>query len=152
MQPPIHTNYATHQQYRGIGLWLRNHVEPDANVQVSGEIGTVAFYAERRLADGFSCRIGNRQILEWAKNMTGLQGVIVRANFYWLRADTACIPAKYELHMYGRAVPPMNVLSRAIKSWDINSNWVLNGSVVLMRSEMSGANGSETVPLQEPSP
>ncbi len=84
--------------------------------------------------------------------MTGLQGVIVRANFYWLRDDTACVPAKYELHMYSRAVPPMNVLSQAMKSWEINSNWVSSGSVVLMRSEMSGANGSETIPLQKSSP
>jgi hypothetical protein len=121
-------------------------------VQVYGEIGTVAFYAERRLADGFSCRIGNRQILEWAKNMTRLQGVIVRANFYWLRADTACVPAEYELHMYSRAVPPMNVLSKAIKSWDINSNWALNGKIVLVQSEMFGANSSEAAPLQKSSP
>jgi hypothetical protein len=152
MQPPIHTNYATHQQYREIGLWLRNHVEPDANVRVDGEIGTIAFYAERRLADAFSCRLANHRIMEEAKNMTGLQGVIVRANFYWLRDDTACVPAKYELHMYSRAVPPMNVLSQAMKSWEINSNWVSSGSVVLMRSEMSGANGSEPVPWQKPSP
>ena len=89
-------------------------------------------------------------MMEEARNMTGLQGVIVRANFYWLRADTACVPAEYELHMYSRGVPPMNVMSKAIKSWEINSNWVSDGRVVLTRSEMSKASGSETVPLQNP--
>jgi len=148
MRPLIHTNWATHQQYREIGLWLRNHVEPDANVRVHGEIGTIAFYAERRLADVFSCRLVNRRILEHAKNMTGLPGVIVRANFYWLRSDTACVPTEYELHMYSRTVPPMNVLSRAIKSWQLNSSVVSNGRAVLIRSEISKANDSEAVPLE----
>jgi hypothetical protein len=149
MQPPIHTNWATHQQYREIGLWLRNHMEPDANVRVDGEIGTIAFYAERRLADAFTCRLANHRMMEEARNMTGLQGVIVRANFYWLRADTACVPAKYELHMYSRAVPPVDVLSRAIKSWEINSEWIPSARVVLIRSEMPQAIGSEAVPLQK---
>jgi hypothetical protein len=149
MQPPIHTNWATHQQYREIGLWLRNHMEPDAKVRVDGEIGTIAFYAERRLADAFTCRLANHRTLEEARNMTGLQGVIVRANFYWLRADTACVPAKYELHMYSRAVPPVDVLSRAIKSWEINSEWIPSARVVLIRSEMPQAIGSEAVPLQK---
>ena len=81
--------------------------------------------------------------------MTGLQGVMMRANLYWLRTDTACIPAKYELHMYSRAVPPVDVLSRAIKSWEINSEWIPSARVVLIRSEMPQAIGSEAVPLQK---
>ncbi|MBL0405498.1 hypothetical protein JKG68_16130 [Microvirga aerilata] len=158
-QPPIHTNWATHQQYREIGLWLHSHVEPDANVrvyggdkQVSGEIGTMAFYAERRLADVFSCRLANHRILEEARTLRGLQGALMRANFFWLRADTACVLAKYELHMGSRAGPPTGVLPDVLKWWEINTHWVPEGRVVLTRSETPNVTGSETAPLQKSSP
>ncbi len=121
-------------------------------MQVSGEIGTMAFYAQRRLADVFSCRLANHRIVEEARTLRGLQGAIMRANFYWLRADTACIPAKYELHMYSRAGPPVGVLPDIMKSWEINSHWVPGGRVVLTRSETPNVTGSETARSQKSSP
>jgi hypothetical protein len=137
-QAPIHTNWATHQQYREIGLWLRDHVEADANVRVngdnvqdSGEIGTIAFYAQRRLADVFSCRLANHRIVEEAGQMRGLHGAIMRANFYWLRADTACVPAKYELHMGSHPASAKVVLPDVMKSWEISSHWVRDGRIAL---------------------
>ncbi len=158
-QAPIHTNWATHQQYREIGLWLHDHVEPDANVRVyggnrqaSGEIGTMAFYAQRRLADVFSCRLTNHRIVEDARTMRGLQGVIMRANFYWLRTDTACLPAKYELHMDSRPVSPLGVVPEVITSWEIKSNWVPEGTILLTRSDTPEGIGSETAPLRQNAP
>ena len=131
VQSPIHTNWATHNTYREIGLWLRDNVDAKTNIQLRGEIGTVAYYSERRLVDVFSCRLNNKDILKQIEALHGARRLLARANFLWLRTDTACTPFTYELVMYNydssvEALPP-NVM----KQWQISTDWVRKGKVVM---------------------
>ena len=133
VQSPIHTNWATHNRYREIGLWLRDHVDARTNVQLRGEIGTVAYYSERRLVDVFSCRLINRDIRKQNAALRGIRRLIARTNFLWLRTDTACTPPRYELVMYNYYPSVVDLPPNVIKQWLISTDWVPNGRVVLVQ-------------------
>ena len=51
---PIHTNWATHDDYREMGRWLRDNLPSDEDIEIQGEIGTLAYYSRLPLADQFS--------------------------------------------------------------------------------------------------
>lgn len=51
---PIHTNWATHRDYRGMANWLAEHTPAEDDVEIVGEIGTLAYYSRLRLLDHFS--------------------------------------------------------------------------------------------------
>ena len=132
-QAPIHTNWATHNRYREIGLWLRDNVDAQANIQLWGEIGTVAYYSERRLVDVFSCRVNNRNLRRQIEALRGVQRLLARTNFLWLRADTACTPSTYELVMYNYDPSFVDLPPNVLKEWLISTDWVPIGRVVLAR-------------------
>ena len=133
VQSPIHTNWATHNRYREIGLWLRDNVDAQANIQLWGEIGTVAYYSERRLVDVFSCRVNNRDIRRQVEALRGVRRLLARANFRWLRTDTACTPSAYELVMYNFYPSVVDLPPNVLKEWLISTDWVPIGRVVLVR-------------------
>ncbi len=133
LQSPIHTNWATHNRYREIALWLGDNVDAEANIQVRGEIGTVAYYSERRLVDVFSCRLSNREIARQIQALRGVRGFLARANFRWLRTDTACTPPAYELVMYNYNASVVEFPPNALKEWVISTDWVPVGRVALAR-------------------
>ena len=132
-QSPIHTNWATHNRFREIGLWLRDNVDAQANVQLWGEIGTVAYYSERRLVDIFSCRLNNRDILQQNRALRGVRRLVANANSFWLKTDTACRPFAYELVMYNYDAPVGDLPPNELQQWLISTNWVRIGKVVLAR-------------------
>jgi hypothetical protein len=53
-EAPIHTNWASPAQYRAIGVWLREHVEPARSIRLQAEVGALAYYSERYLVNNFS--------------------------------------------------------------------------------------------------
>lgn len=133
LQSPIHTNWATHNRYREIGRWLHDNVDAQANIQVRGEIGTVAYYSERRLVDVFSCRVGNPETIRQIAALRGVRHFLARTNFRWLRTDSACTPPKYELVMYNYDVSVLEFPRNVVKEWVISTDWVPVGRVVLAR-------------------
>jgi hypothetical protein len=54
--------------------------------------------------------------------------------------------------MYNRPVSAVGVVPNVIKSWEITSHWVPEGTVLLTRSDPSNVIGSERAPLQKNSP
>jgi hypothetical protein len=132
-QSPIHTNWATHNRYRDIGRWLRDHVDAEANIEVRGEIGTVAYYSERRLVDVFSCRVQNRDLLTQIEARRGISRLVARMNFFWLQTDTACTPSTYTLVMYNTDPARIDLPPHVMEQWLISTDWVAHGRVVLAR-------------------
>jgi hypothetical protein len=55
-EAPIHTNWAEPGTYREIGQWLNQNLSNEDRVRLTGEVGTLGFYARRQLLDVFSCR------------------------------------------------------------------------------------------------
>lgn len=53
-EAPIHSNWATHRDYREMARWLADNLPDDQEIQIRGEIGTLAYYSGLRLADPFS--------------------------------------------------------------------------------------------------
>ncbi len=133
LQSPIHTNWATHNKYREIGRWLRDNVDAQANIELWGEIGTVAYYSERRVVDVFSCRLQNRNVLRQIRTLRGVRRLLADVNFRWLRADTACTPSTHKLVMYNYEPSAMDLPRNIIKQWVISTDWVAIGRVALAR-------------------
>ena len=50
---PIHTNWATHSDYRKIGIWIKRNY-PNSPIKVYREIGTLAFYCDCNLVNPYS--------------------------------------------------------------------------------------------------
>jgi hypothetical protein len=53
-EAPIHTNWATHEQYRQFAEWIRQNTDPSNTFLMAGEIGTLAYYSDRTLLNNFS--------------------------------------------------------------------------------------------------
>jgi len=144
-EAPIHSNWASHAQYRAIGLWLRDHVAPDATVAVAGEIGTLAFYSERRLVNYFSDRNavptpGPLSPVRFASIPVAggaLRWIVNRAlalNFLWRDPEPPIDPPAYTLRLEpGRRLAPEG--PGVIMTWHTSSRWLPSGTtVVLMRA------------------
>ncbi len=132
-EPPIHTNWATPAAYEEIGRWLRDNVAPGATVELSGEIGTLAFYSERRLVNEFSdLNITTAIINDLHYTERPLVGPLFRANLRWRKPQDPLPPATYLLqhipHDVGQA-PPEGV----VRSWDTATRWVPSGRLSLIR-------------------
>ena len=93
MEAPIHTNWATSKQYRGIGEWMQTHLEPTQAVRVYGEIGTVAYSSDRYMVNEFS----DASIIDALIKEAGFAerpgiGRVFAFNFLW-RRDHPSLPA-----------------------------------------------------------
>lgn len=53
-EAPIHSNWASHRDYRDMAYWLAENLPADDVIGLRGEIGTLAYYSRLRLADHFS--------------------------------------------------------------------------------------------------
>jgi hypothetical protein len=133
---PIHSNWATHDRYKQMGLWLRDHAAPDAGIFCSAEIGTIAFYSGKYLINEFSDmnRI-SEPILKGTYNNLPVVGILLRVNYYWRRLQDPLPPIKY----WVQATLTVNEKQRAaldveaIHAWDVSTRfteWLTPGRKV----------------------
>ncbi len=134
IEAPIHTNWATPAQYRSIGLWLRDHLEPGDAVRVRGEIGTIAFYSRRRLMDPFTCRGEAPWLQHRLADRNALTRWLVGLNFYWFESGEVCGPYDYDLlgttWREGQG-PPLP--QGTVRQWPLESRWVASGRLALVQ-------------------
>lgn len=132
-EAPIHTNWATHQQYRQIGLWLRTHVEESHKIRVQCEVGTIGFYSQRQVISTFTTGISKRQWLDFLKGRSKLEHLIGRLNSwhspvqeperdfaYTLR----CYPSPARHELYGK--------EKVVQRWTTASRWQPRGLLVAL--------------------
>jgi hypothetical protein len=136
-EAPIHTNWAAPAQYKAIGLWLRDHVDPRDALRMRGEIGTIALYSQRRLVDPFSCREDALWIRHRFDDRGSLAKWLIRLNFYWFQPAGACGPYAYALIGFTRAVREEDLPPGVVQQWSIGSRWVRSGRMVLVGRDVS---------------
>jgi len=130
-EAPIHTNWATHDQYRDIGLWLRAHTAPTTKIQLTGEVGTLAFYSQRELLEPFSCRSELEPFLRRFDARGGIIGWLLRIDFFWLRTPQPCGPFDDSLVISPRPVDAA-AIPGVVHSWRTSTKWIADGAVVLV--------------------
>lgn len=136
-EAPIHSNWAAPTQYEAIGLWLREHIEPTAIIELRGEVGMLSYYSERYLVDDFTDRNRITAALELREDdRSPVAARLLAANFAWRHTDPSLPPPSYALEFgaavdaSGNAVPPN---PDALVSWEISSRWMPAARVSLRR-------------------
>lgn len=135
-QAPIHTNWATEQDYRDIGLWLRDHVnETDVIFNVS-EMGAVSFYSQRTIVNEFSdANITWGAIVERYPTLPLPARLAIDANFYWRRMQPVLPERSYTLiHLPVPDDGPPVDQRRVVKAWDTSTRWVPHARLYLLRA------------------
>lgn len=137
-EAPINTNWATSATYRSVGLWLRDNLAPGTPVAVSGEIGTVAYYANQMLVNEFSDMSVADALIEHSelKHAKGV-GWLFRLNFMWRGHHDPLPPPAFELVFHpGQApggCPPDD--SACVMTWGGGTAWVHPTTIILRRRE-----------------
>jgi hypothetical protein len=117
---PIHTNWATHEQYREIGEWLKEH-DDGSRVLVDGEIGTLGYYCDCYLSSFFSDRKWLGQFVHNQTMGNGIKPSLYRINFLFLDKE-----AKFPQPAYLLSEIPKGkgASTAAIKEWRTTTKWI----------------------------
>ncbi len=89
-EPLINTNWATEAEYSQIAGAVLQSGEP---IAVNGEIGTLAFYSNRFLVNGFTdLGAASEEISQRSLPRQGIPGALLRLNFLWRDLEGAHAP------------------------------------------------------------
>ena len=126
--PLITTNFASADEYAEVGVALRERIG-DATVENRGEVGTIAYFCECPLVEGFSDRGRVMAYIDTRIEEAGpLNGLLYDLNYLWLDRDQEPRPHRYTL-VHGFGPPP----EPGPDSWALNSPWSGPGHVTLSR-------------------
>jgi hypothetical protein len=126
-QAPIHTNWATPGQYRAVAGWLRDHLPADATIELRGEIGTLAYFADRPLLDGFSDLGRSNQAIAAVRDRARGAAVadrLLAANFAHRRAAPPFPAPTYLLEFTPTDPIAVSADPEPVMSWDLGSDWM----------------------------
>ena len=84
---PIHTNWATHEQYVKVGQWLKEHNKGGA-ILVDGEVGTLGYYCDCKVSSFFSDRSWLIEHVHQQLTGGGIKSVLYKVNFLFLDKET----------------------------------------------------------------
>jgi hypothetical protein len=124
---PIHSNWATHNQYKEIGLWLKEHHEADTMRLVAGEIGALTYYCDCHLLDIFSDRSWLKDFIAERTSDTGIVPTLLRVNFAFY-AEPHFPSETYVLRAFSGEP---NVEMEIIKEWQTSTKWIPHGFLLL---------------------
>ncbi|MCI0413284.1 hypothetical protein L0222_10860 [bacterium] len=132
-EAPIHTNWATHDQYKEVGEWLRQNTSASDTFVMGGEIGTLAYYADRTLLNNFSDAWNLQRILNRNPNKDSR---LFKLNYYW-RKDAQRYPrTKFILEHVFRSE---RTGPEIVKSWPTACKWVPKGRIYLRTRDNRGS-------------
>ena len=121
---PIHTNVASHEKYKEIGLWL-NEQNFDESIILSGELGTLAYYCNCYLLDVFSNREWVKVMIDEFNSREGIETLFYKLNFLFYKNNPEFPPKQYHLFLG-------NQTNNRIKIWQISSDWEPQNSLTLI--------------------
>jgi hypothetical protein len=126
---PIHTNWATHEQYQKIGEWLKDNQKQGA-ILVDGEIGTLGYYCDCQLLSFFSDRMWLRRYVEQQQMESGLQAWLYRVNFLFFSSKTDSDQSDFLLE----EIPNVEKKSdTSLMEWETSTQWVPHTLIRLRR-------------------
>jgi len=134
---PIHTNWAQAVKYAEIGAWLRENLPDTARIRLTGEIGTVSYYAGRYLFDEFSCRHEQLPMLRHVTAHDHLSAKILSFNYRWWEPGPPCGPYSHYLVMIPQEGYTVPGNGEVLAHWVIHSRWMRDGHVLLVRNSRS---------------
>jgi hypothetical protein len=133
-EAPIHSNWAQPGQFRQIGLWLKENLDSSSRIRMGGEIGTLAFYSQRRLMNEFSCRSHQQYVFDRIARTGKIIRLMARINFLWFEVGEPCGPYSHRVSMYMRRVEPNEGNGPVVKLWRISAKGKPEGTVILRRN------------------
>lgn len=117
---PIHTNWATQEQYKEIGEWLKQNYHESA-ILSDGEIGTLGYYCDCYLSSFFSDRLWLRRFVQRQVSGGGVKAFLYRINFLFLDTDTLSPQTVYLLkEMPGGGRSDADSIAR----WETSTHWM----------------------------
>ncbi len=123
---PINTNWATQDQYKILGTWLKNNTFDKVILLNQGEVGTTAYYCDCYILDVFSDRRWLRDSVEKIREGNGIQSIILNINFYFFPTNQREFPPySYRLSQYSNRGDPGIFL----KKWETSTKWVPQGLI-----------------------
>lgn len=126
---PIHSNWATHEQYKAIGEWLKDNTQ-GGTILVDGEIGTLGYYCDCSLSSFFSDRKWLRSYALKQTTGSGMKPALYRINFLFLD-KTASSPAPVYLL---REIPNAESSSTTnLMQWQTSTKWLSKTLIELSR-------------------
>ena len=126
---PIHTNWATHEQYQKIGEWLKEN-QRQGMILVDGEIGTLGYYCDCQLLSFFSDRMWLRRYVKQRQTESGLQAWLYRVNFLFFDSNTNPEPSEFLLE----EIPDGKTKSdTSLMEWETSTQWIPHTLIRLRR-------------------
>lgn len=123
---PIHTNWAYHERYKEVGLWLKENTSGQG-IELRGEIGSMAYYCDCFLLDAFSDRKWLAQYVSDRATRPGVLSWLFRVNFLFFSEETRLPTVLYQLV---GSTSRSNSSVGFIKQWETMTNWVPAGLIV----------------------
>jgi hypothetical protein len=126
---PIHSNWATHEQYKEMGLWLKENHETNTMRLIAGEIGTLTYYCDCRLLDAFSDRSWLKDYIAKRTSDPGIVPALLRINFAFYSEPQ--FPSETYILRAFSGEP--NVEVEVIQEWQTSTKWIPHGFLLLSR-------------------
>jgi hypothetical protein len=123
---PIHSNWAPHDTYKEMGLWLKANTDPSATIFCATELGTLAFYSERYLINEFNdLNRVSETMLSGVYYDKPIVGPLMRINYYWRRLQPPFPDYQYRLqNAADDQAERAEISQHAIKTWEVTSKWI----------------------------
>ena len=124
---PIHTNWATHEQYVEVGQWLKEHTDEDT-ILVDGEVGTLGYYCDCHVSSFFSDRSWLIEHVDQQTSSGGLKSMLYKVNFLFLDKE-----AKFPQPVYLLTETPLGGLNTtpSLMEWRTSTTWVPDSLIQL---------------------
>ena len=124
---PIHTNWATHEQYEQIGKWLKEHSD-GRTILVDGEIGTLGYYCDCSVSSFFSDRRWLGQYVRQQIAGSGIKPSLYKVNFLFLDKE-----AEFPQPVYLLTETPIggNTNTTSLMEWRTSTEWVPDSLISL---------------------
>jgi len=123
---PIHSNWATYEQYKEIGQWLKQDHSGEPIRLAASEIGTLSYYCDCYLLDRFSDRSWLHEYIGKLESKPGIMLFFYRLNFTFY-SPARYPPASHILQAYSSEVPD-NIAP--LKKWDISTKWIGHAVII----------------------
>ena len=133
---PLHSNWASHEDYRTIGLWLKERARGEA-IFLRGEVGTLAYYCECRLLDPLSDRFQTEiQIRNKISVLPSYLRPAANLNFLFFEPQPA---SREEVELLLLIAPRDAEPSQEeglLQRWELSSRWARRTWFSLYESEV----------------
>ena len=124
---PIHTNWATHEQYREIGKWLKEHID-GRPILVDGEVGTLGYYCDCSVSSFFSDRRWLQKYVRQQMSGNGIKPALYKVNFLFFDRE-----AKFPPPVYLLTETPVggSTNTTSLMEWRTSTKWVPDSLISL---------------------